>query len=109
MMQNQADRREHTGHFAQTEMSELKAIANLIRGLFGNIGLLESGPDEIGCIYAGYYLDPPSVPSHRRARRLIFRGYKFREFAEQVKLFRGMSKAEQDSVFVNLMPGRVPS
>ena len=90
LMLKQEQEREPMQTFGQMEMSELKAIMKLGRRLFGDNGLVEFGPNEIGIVYLGYYIDPPSVPSHRRARKLLFRGAKYREIAEQARLWKSL-------------------
>lgn len=88
LMIDQADRREKMGAFAETENDEIGAMLKLCRATFGDTGLLEAGPEEPGIIYMGYYIDPPSVPSHRRRRKLLFRGAKYREILAQVVLWK---------------------
>jgi hypothetical protein len=96
----QARDREAMGTFAEMETDELKAIARLALRLFGNASqsyqsrehgtrygaLIESGPEEPGIVYIGFYIDPPTVMPARRRRRLLFRGAKVRELEAQARL-----------------------
>jgi hypothetical protein len=95
----QAQRRGPTGQYKAMDMSEFKAVANLGKGIFRRQALLEFGKEEPGVVYLGYYKDPPSVPSHRRRRKLIFRFVKCSELEEQIRLFKTMTSAEQDGLW----------
>lgn len=92
-------KRANLGHFKIMQMDELRAIAETAKTVFGSRGLLESGAEEPGALYLGYYIDPPSVPSHRRRRKLIFRFYKHSELVEQIRLFRSMTGDQQREIW----------
>lgn len=104
LQKEQEDLREserRAGNFTHHEMDELVALRKFALDMFGDAntqyawpggeqpyrygGLLEGGPEEVGILYCGFYIDPPAVPLNQRRRHLIFRGCKVREFEEQAR------------------------
>lgn len=89
------------GAFNMMELDELGALIRLAHKLFGDAnqvyawsggdelfrygGMLEGGA-ELGVLYLGFYIDPPSVPTNVRRRKLLFRGCKISEFEEQARV-----------------------
>jgi len=98
---------QRAGTFKFMEMDELKAIKKFAFNLFGDSqtqypwvngdapfrygGVIEGGPEEIGLLYVGFYIDPPSINAKLRRRQLVFRGCKVSEFEAQAKLIGMMT------------------
>ena len=80
-----ARRRDFHGHH---ELDELRAMKLLAHKIFGPRGVLEANPDEPGVVYIGEYdrVYHPLVPTQRRRRRLVLRGYSHAELVEQARL-----------------------
>lgn len=104
LMREQAIKRGTLRQFGCTEIDEMVAIRKLVAETFGQAnvrhdwpggpypyhwgGVLEVGPDEPGIIYAGVYLEPPTLNSGTRRRKLFLRGAKHSEFVQQIAAMR---------------------
>ncbi len=85
LMANQEGKRRdfYTVH----DKAEIKAMILLARRLYGDLGLLEAGPQEPGVVYIGYYeTGDTEKPAQLRARKLVLRGNTYRELYEQAVL-----------------------
>lgn len=68
-------------------LDEMKAMLELAKKLFGNLGMLEAGPQEPGKVYIGHYVrDDKHVPAQNRERILVLCGNTIGELTEQAKL-----------------------